>query len=123
VAAAWADDIDIKCGVRRLESLQSKAKSGEFALHKKRRGDWEMKKPLSVGLAVLLLSVAAAKLSWSQEHPGEHPGEPAEHPPKPATVSVGKKAPDFTVTSVEGKKVKFGALKGKVVLLHFWGTL
>lgn len=35
---------------------------------------------------------------------------------------VGKAAPDFTVTTLDGKKIKLKSLKGKVVLLNFWFT-
>lgn len=35
---------------------------------------------------------------------------------------VGNAAPDFTVTTIEGKKVSIKSLKGKVVVLNFWFT-
>lgn len=41
--------------------------------------------------------------------------------PKPP-VPLGKPAPDFEVTSVDGKKQKLSDLKGKVVLIDFWAT-
>jgi thiol-disulfide isomerase/thioredoxin len=37
--------------------------------------------------------------------------------PKP-----GKLAPDFTVTTLDGAKFTLSEQRGKVVLLHFWGT-
>jgi len=37
-------------------------------------------------------------------------------------VKVGDKAPDFTVEMLDGSKVKFSSLKGKVVLVNFWAT-
>ncbi|TDQ77905.1 peroxiredoxin family protein [Sphingobacterium yanglingense] len=35
---------------------------------------------------------------------------------------VGKLAPDFTVTTLDGKKLTMSSLKGKVVVLNFWFT-
>jgi peroxiredoxin len=35
---------------------------------------------------------------------------------------VGNPAPDFTVTTIDGKKVSISSLKGKVVVLNFWFT-
>ncbi|MDH7462845.1 TlpA disulfide reductase family protein [Chitinophagaceae bacterium 26-R-25] len=35
---------------------------------------------------------------------------------------VGAPAPDFTVTTIDGKKVSIKSLKGKVVVLNFWFT-
>lgn len=36
---------------------------------------------------------------------------------------VGQTAPDFTVTTLDGKKVSISSLKGKVVVLNFWFTM
>lgn len=38
------------------------------------------------------------------------------------TVAEGKKAPDFSITTSEGKKVKLSDYNGKALLLHFWAT-
>ena len=35
---------------------------------------------------------------------------------------IGKVAPDFTLTLVNGEKVKLSDLKGQVVVLNFWAT-
>lgn len=37
-------------------------------------------------------------------------------------LKINAHAPDFTLTSIEGKKVSLKELKGKVVLVNFWGS-
>ena len=37
-------------------------------------------------------------------------------------ATVGKPAPDFTLTSLDGNKVTLSQLKGKPVLINFWAT-
>ena len=44
--------------------------------------------------------------------------EEADKPP----VALGKPAPAFEVTSVDGKKTKLSDMKGKIVLIDFWAT-
>jgi len=43
---------------------------------------------------------------------------PAPHGP----VQVGKPAPDFTLTDIDGHRVSLSQLKGKPVLISFWAT-
>lgn len=42
--------------------------------------------------------------------------------PNPENVEVGNRAPDFTLTSLDGTTVKSETLKGNVVVLNFWAT-
>jgi len=37
-------------------------------------------------------------------------------------VQTGKPAPDFTLSDIDGNKVRLADLKGKVVVLNFWST-
>ncbi|MEF3309428.1 thiol-disulfide oxidoreductase ResA [Paenibacillus sp. GYB004] len=37
-------------------------------------------------------------------------------------VKVGYKAPDFTLTGLDGKKYQLSDYQGKAVVLNFWGT-
>ncbi|RMH65436.1 MAG: TlpA family protein disulfide reductase [Calditrichaeota bacterium] len=38
------------------------------------------------------------------------------------SISLAKKAPDFTFKSLDGKEVSLSDYKGKVVLVNFWAT-
>lgn len=40
----------------------------------------------------------------------------------PSIIEIGKKAPNFTLESLDGKKVSLAELKGKKVLINFWAT-
>lgn len=38
----------------------------------------------------------------------------------PASPEVGKRAPDFTLTTIDGKSLTLSSFRGKVVMVHFW---
>jgi cytochrome c biogenesis protein CcmG, thiol:disulfide interchange protein DsbE len=40
----------------------------------------------------------------------------------PPSVKVGKPAPDFTLTLVDGSRVTLDDLRGNVIVLNFWAT-
>ena len=40
----------------------------------------------------------------------------------PAPTLVGRPAPDFEVTLIDGSKVTLASLRGQVVVLNFWAT-
>lgn len=56
--------------------------------------------------------------AWSAPATAREVGADVE----PASIMVGKPAPDFTLTGLDGKQVTLSSLKGKVVLLDFWAT-
>ena len=39
-----------------------------------------------------------------------------------AGLTTGAAAPDFSLPDIDGNKITLSALKGKTVLLDFWGT-
>jgi thiol-disulfide isomerase/thioredoxin/outer membrane lipoprotein-sorting protein len=60
-----------------------------------------------------------AELFAAKLPPGETLGGPPQDAPP---VPLGQPAPDFTVTSMEGKKTTLSALKGSVVFVDLWAT-
>ena len=40
----------------------------------------------------------------------------------PSPIAIGSRAPDFTVTTLDGKQVKLSSFRGKPVFLDFWAT-
>ncbi|QST01690.1 redoxin domain-containing protein [Pontibacillus sp. ALD_SL1] len=49
-------------------------------------------------------------------------GTAMQTPNGPEGLKIGEYAPNFTVTTFEGKEVKLSDLKGKKVFLNFWAT-
>lgn len=47
---------------------------------------------------------------------------PPGHPPVGGSAEAGIKAPDFTLPSLKGNKVRLSDLKGKAVLINFWSS-
>ena len=43
-------------------------------------------------------------------------------PPPSGPIQVGRPAPAFAVTAIDGHRVSLAALKGKPVLIYFWAT-
>ncbi len=68
-------------------------------------------KPLMTVMAVLAFSAPA----MANDHNHDH----AAAAPENGTTLVGKAAPDFTTTDIDGKSVKLSDLKGKIVVLEW----
>lgn len=86
-------------------------------------------------LSVALLSAAACKKEEAapktteappatQEPAGKQPppttAQPEAPAPAPSSPVLGKPAPDFTLETIDGKKVSLAELKGKVVVLEWF---
>jgi cytochrome c-type biogenesis protein len=68
-------------------------------------------------LALVVAAVVVAGMLFLGFHMARRTGTA----PKPAVAQV-KDAPDFTLESIDGKKVRLSDLRGKAVLLNFWAT-
>jgi cytochrome c biogenesis protein CcmG, thiol:disulfide interchange protein DsbE len=77
-----------------------------------------MKRILGVLLALILVGGIVAGCS--------SPPSPTSTPTPTGTVAegpeVGKLAPSFELTGLDGKSVSLQSLRGKPVLLNFWTT-
>jgi peroxiredoxin len=67
---------------------------------------------ISVAMLVSLMLVLGVALSRSS----------SQQDPESRNHLPGKEAPNFTLTSLDGKKVTLSDLRGKAVLLNFWAT-
>lgn len=61
--------------------------------------------------------VVAVTTPWDQHFQTANPT-----PAPDATVQVGKPAPDFSVTNIDGQTVTLASLRGQPVLVTFWAT-
>ena len=73
------------------------------------RGAKSMENRLKQALAAMLMAAAAVPLTGA--------AEPMEAPP-----AVGRPAPDFQLTLMDGSHVRLSDLRGQVVVLNFWAT-
>lgn len=64
--------------------------------------------------------VAGAVLSAHAEPPKDSKGAAASQPVGSSVANLGKKAPDFTLTDIEGKKYTLAGLRGKTVVLEWF---
>jgi peroxiredoxin len=77
-----------------------------------------MFKKISVLLALVCLFAVAG--CGSSSGPKESKANAASS--KTEALDIGSTAPDFTVTMLDGSKVKLSSLRGKPVFLNFWAT-
>jgi len=78
-------------------------------------------------LCVVVLALATVGGCSHASAPPQAAGRPAapqqmqaQQPPQ--EVAVGKPAPDFSFTTVDGKTIKLSDLKGKPVVVNFWAS-
>ncbi len=53
---------------------------------------------------------------------GGRPAPAAQPAAEPTMAEVGKAAPDFSLTTLDGKKLDLAGLKGKPVVVNFWAS-
>lgn len=71
-------------------------------------------------LASLPLLLALGCSSGGTAPPPAASGKPASAAPAAAAAEVGKPAPDFTLTDLDGKSVSLASFKGKTVVLEWF---
>ena len=79
---------------------------------------------LTLGLSALMAGCGrqAAPQSQPPTASADVAAQPAETSAEPTSPLVGKPAPTFKLTSLDGKTIDLAALKGKPVVLDFWAT-
>ena len=72
-----------------------------------------------IGLALVVIVVTGCYPSTTPLAKQEAT-QPEKTPTLPAGAQIGKRAPDFTLTAVDGNPITFSNYRGKLVLLYFW---
>jgi peroxiredoxin len=104
--------------------------AGTETLHARRRG-FGGRQIAALGLVAALSAVLVGVFLWMVQPAAANEAEAAcrgmrGNPQNPALGAInpdaGRQAPDFTVTSWDGKPVKLSSFRGKVVLVHMWAS-
>lgn len=70
----------------------------------------------NAGILIVVIGVVAFMLFAARHHHRAANGAAMQG------SAIGSTAPDFTLTTLDGKKVKLSDYRGKAVLLNFWAT-
>ena len=100
-----------RAGGRRSSSNNMDDKQKSFA---------DNQSPRKFRFALTLLAVALALLAYVSFYYFSAP--PLDADQKALLAWEGVRAPDFSVTNVDGQAVRLADLKGKRVILNFWAT-
>jgi peroxiredoxin len=74
-------------------------------------------------MKLLSLAFLGALLVGCAETPDAKSPASADAAPAAADDTVGSKAPDFDLKTLDGESITLSSLRGKVVLVDFWSTI
>lgn len=77
-----------------------------------------MKKQILLTAALMLMGIAAMANCSN----GRRIGMTAEQTASDTAAAGKEMAPDFTLTDIEGKSFQLSSLRGKIVVIDFWGS-
>ena len=78
--------------------------------------------PALLGVVILGLLVVQSCASAVPDKTVERIPGPPPVDKLAAAPEVGRRAPDFTLTDLDGKQIRLSDLRGKVVFINFWAT-
>ena len=78
--------------------------------------------PALLGIVILGLLVVQSCASAVPDKTIERTPGPPPADKLAAVPEVGRRAPDFTLTDLDGNQIRLSDLRGKVVFINFWAT-